>query len=51
MEKTHNVERPEISERKIKMTIGIIGQGYVGTAIKSGFEKHYDLETLSLIHI
>ena len=45
MEKTHNVERPEISERKIKMTIGIIGQGYVGTAIKSGFEKHYDLET------
>ena len=45
MEKTHNVERPEISERKRKMTIGIIGQGYVGTAIKSGFEKHYDLET------
>ncbi len=28
-----------------KMTIGIVGQGYVGTAIKSGFEKHYEIET------
>jgi len=27
------------------MKIGIVGQGYVGTAIKSGFEKHYTLET------
>ena len=27
------------------MTIGIIGQGYVGTAIKGGFEKHYEIET------
>ena len=27
------------------MIIGIIGQGYVGTAIKSGFEKYYELET------
>ena len=27
------------------MKIGIIGLGYVGTAIKSGFEKHYKLET------
>ena len=27
------------------MKIGIIGQGYVGTAIKSGFEKYYELET------
>ena len=27
------------------MRIGIIGQGYVGTAIKSGFEKHYEIET------
>ncbi len=27
------------------MRIGIIGQGYVGTAIKSGFEKYYELET------
>ena len=27
------------------MTIGIIGQGYVGTAIKVGFEPHYELET------
>ena len=25
--------------------IGIVGQGYVGTAIKVGFEPHYDLET------
>ena len=27
------------------MKIGIIGQGYVGTAIKSGFENHYEIET------
>ena len=27
------------------MKIGIIGQGYVGTAIKVGFEPYYDLET------
>ena len=27
------------------MRIGIVGQGYVGTAIKVGFEPHYDLET------
>ena len=26
-------------------TIGIVGLGYVGTAIKSGFEKHYEIET------
>ena len=27
------------------MKIGIIGQGYVGTAIKLGFEDHYKIET------
>ena len=27
------------------MKIGIIGQGFVGTAIKVGFESHYELET------
>ena len=27
------------------MTIGIIGQGYVGTAIKLGFQEHYNIET------
>ena len=27
------------------MKIGIIGQGYVGTAIKVGFEPYYELET------
>ena len=27
------------------MTIGIVGQGYVGSAIKVGFESHYDLHT------
>lgn len=27
------------------MRIGIVGQGYVGTAIKVGFESYYDLET------
>jgi UDPglucose 6-dehydrogenase len=28
-----------------EVNIGIVGLGYVGTAIKSGFEKHYELET------
>jgi len=27
------------------MKIGIVGQGYVGTAIKVGFESYYDVET------
>jgi len=27
------------------MRIGIVGQGYVGTAIKVGFESYYELET------
>ena len=27
------------------MNIGIIGQGYVGSAIKIGFEPHYNIET------
>ena len=27
------------------MKIGIVGQGYVGTAIKVGFEPHYRVET------
>ena len=27
------------------MRIGIIGQGYVGTAIKVGFEPYYTVET------
>ena len=27
------------------MKIGIVGQGYVGTAIKVGFEPYYELET------
>ncbi len=31
------------------MTIGIIGQGYVGTAIKVGFEPHYQVETYDKI--
>ena len=30
------------------MKIGIVGQGYVGTAVKSVFEKHYDVETYDL---
>jgi len=25
------------------MKIGIVGQGYVGTAVRSVFEKHYDI--------
>ena len=27
------------------MKIGIIGQGYVGTAVRTVFEKHYDVLT------
>ena len=27
------------------MTIGVIGQGYVGTAIKLGFQHHYNVLT------
>ena len=30
------------------MKIGIVGQGYVGTAVKTIFEKHYDVETYDL---
>ena len=30
------------------MKIGIVGQGYVGTAVKTVFEKHYDVETYDL---
>ena len=29
----------------INETIGIVGQGFVGTAIREGFKKHYSLET------
>ena len=29
----------------MKTKIGIVGQGYVGTAIKVGFEPYYDVET------
>ena len=30
------------------MKIGIVGQGYVGTAVKNIFEKYYDVETYDL---
>jgi len=30
------------------MKIGIVGQGYVGTAVKTVFEKHYDTNTFDL---
>ena len=30
---------------KVKEKIGIVGQGYVGTAIKVGFDSYYSLET------
>ena len=33
--------------RQIKR-IGIVGQGYVGTAVKTIFEKHYNVETYDL---
>ena len=31
------------------MTIGIIGQGYVGTAIKLGFQEHYKIERMKTL--
>tara|TARA_B100000902_G_scaffold260811_1_gene247099 strand:- start:1107 stop:1955 length:849 start_codon:yes stop_codon:yes gene_type:complete len=30
------------------MNIGIVGQGYVGTAVKEVFSKHYDVDTYDL---
>ena len=30
------------------MKIGIVGQGYVGTAVKVIFQKHYDVATYDL---
>ena len=27
------------------MKLGIVGQGFVGLALKAGFEKHYEIET------
>jgi len=30
------------------MKIGIVGQGYVGTAVKDVFQKHYDIETYDI---
>jgi UDPglucose 6-dehydrogenase len=30
------------------MKIGIVGQGYVGTAVKTVFEKHYDVHTYDI---
>ena len=29
-------------------TIGIVGQGYVGTAVKTVFEKYYETNTFDL---
>ena len=30
-------------------TIGIIGQGFVGTAVNEGLKKHYKIETFDLV--
>ena len=30
------------------MKLGIVGQGYVGTAVRTVFEKHYDVLTYDL---
>ena len=30
------------------MKIGVVGQGYVGTAVRTVFEKHYDIETYDI---
>ena len=31
-----------------KTSIGIIGQGFVGSAIREGLKKHYDIRTYDL---
>ncbi len=31
-----------------KKVIGIIGQGFVGTAVNEGFAKHYEIETYDI---
>ncbi len=31
------------------MNIGIIGQGFVGTAVNEGLKKYYKIETFDLI--
>ena len=31
-----------------KKVIGIIGQGFVGTAVNEGLAKHYDIETYDI---
>ena len=31
------------------MKIGIIGQGYVGTAVRTVFQKHYNIETFDKV--
>ena len=30
------------------MKIGVVGQGYVGTAVRTVFEKHYETNTFDL---
>jgi len=35
----------EVLKMSYKKTIGIIGQGFVGTAIKEGLKNHYNIET------
>ena len=30
------------------MKIGIVGQGYVGTAVRTIFKKHYDVKTYDI---
>ena len=32
----------------MKTTLGIIGQGFVGTAVNEGLAKHYDIETYDI---
>ena len=32
-----------------KRTIGIVGQGFVGSSIKTGFENQFNVETYDII--
>ena len=34
-----------------RKTIGIVGQGFVGTAVNEGLAKHYNIETFDIDHV
>ena len=38
----------KIKEGDKMKKIGVVGQGYVGTAVSTVFDKHYDVETYDI---